>query len=393
MRLEIIMNRLRNIPGENLLVIDNVSDEIETFTRKLPPRPDWKILLTSRDKMTDFIELPLDTLPEAEALELFYLHYKLSRDDDNLKDILASIGYHTLTTEFLAKTAYESGWTIEELKRKLSEGGLEILDASQIRIDHYPQSERIDPFEYLNKIFKIANLEEEAQTILRYFSILPSIDIDFVTLQEIFDISEEDEGKFQKKLTALWKKGWLTLAEENAPRAERRYRAHQIIQQVSVRQLHPNPENCDTIIKSLTGLLSHDSGSGENPLDKVKYIPYAEEVLRIFPQKTEIFATLANNLSLRFSDNGDYKLALEYGLKALSIFEKVLPPNHPDLATSYFTLASIYYYLQEYRKAEEYIAKAIAIFQKSLPPEHPHIKKAFEWQKAIAEASGRESQG
>ena len=50
-----------------------------------------------------------------------------------------------------------------------------------------------------------------------------------------------------------------------------------------------------------------------------------------------------------------------------------LPPNHPDLASSYNNIGVVYENLKDYPKALSYYQKAQEIWQKSLPPGHPHI--------------------
>ena len=60
-------------------------------------------------------------------------------------------------------------------------------------------------------------------------------------------------------------------------------------------------------------------------------------------------------------------------LKALEIREKVLPPKHPSLATSYNNVGITYAYMKDFSKAVEYLEKALAIVEKVLPPTHPYI--------------------
>ena len=56
-----------------------------------------------------------------------------------------------------------------------------------------------------------------------------------------------------------------------------------------------------------------------------------------------------------------------------------LPPNHPDLATSYNNIASVYYNLKEYSKALELFEKALEIRLEKVPPGHPHIANTERW--------------
>ncbi|CAF1362822.1 unnamed protein product, partial [Adineta ricciae] len=71
---------------------------------------------------------------------------------------------------------------------------------------------------------------------------------------------------------------------------------------------------------------------------------------------------------------GDYKMAIEYYEKAFEIYQKTLPSNHPDLATSYHSIDSVYRNMGEYSKALTYFQRALNIRQHALPANHPHIK-------------------
>ncbi|CAF4370598.1 unnamed protein product, partial [Rotaria sordida] len=55
---------------------------------------------------------------------------------------------------------------------------------------------------------------------------------------------------------------------------------------------------------------------------------------------------------------GDYSKALEFHEKAHQIFEKALPPNHPDLAASYNNIGLVYDNMGDYSKALEFHEKA-----------------------------------
>jgi tetratricopeptide (TPR) repeat protein len=69
---------------------------------------------------------------------------------------------------------------------------------------------------------------------------------------------------------------------------------------------------------------------------------------------TEELATIYNNLGSLYSDKGDSRRAEEYYLKCLSIWQEVLPANHPNLALIYNNLGSLYSDKGDSRRAEEY---------------------------------------
>jgi tetratricopeptide (TPR) repeat protein len=72
-----------------------------------------------------------------------------------------------------------------------------------------------------------------------------------------------------------------------------------------------------------------------------------------------------------------YRSMGEYS-KALEISQKTLPPNHPDLGTSYNNIGGVYKSMGEYPKALSYYEKALEIQQKTLPANHLSIKSVKE---------------
>jgi tetratricopeptide (TPR) repeat protein len=71
---------------------------------------------------------------------------------------------------------------------------------------------------------------------------------------------------------------------------------------------------------------------------------------------------------------GEYSKALSSHEKALEIKQKTLPPNHPDFATSYNNIGSVYYEMKQYPKALPFFERALEIFRNSLPSNHPSIQ-------------------
>jgi hypothetical protein len=55
----------------------------------------------------------------------------------------------------------------------------------------------------------------------------------------------------------------------------------------------------------------------------------------------------------------------------MAIREKILGPEHPDVADSLHDLASLYYRQGRYPEAEPLYQRALAIREQQLGPEHP----------------------
>jgi tetratricopeptide (TPR) repeat protein len=61
----------------------------------------------------------------------------------------------------------------------------------------------------------------------------------------------------------------------------------------------------------------------------------------------------------------------------LAIFEKVLGPDHPDVATSLNNLAALYDTQGNYVKAESLYKRSLVIWEKALGPDHPNVGKSL----------------
>jgi len=106
-----IIRKLKTIQDKpNLLIIDNAEQSLKEHRNGLPGKPQWHLLVTSREEITGFHLKPLDFLNEKQAVELFkkhYIHQRLKEED--IKELVTSVDYHTLTIEILAKPPQDRG--------------------------------------------------------------------------------------------------------------------------------------------------------------------------------------------------------------------------------------------------------------------------------------------
>jgi tetratricopeptide (TPR) repeat protein len=105
-----------------------------------------------------------------------------------------------------------------------------------------------------------------------------------------------------------------------------------------------------------------------------------EKIAEIYEKEDydqEILAKYLASAASYWGQNGNYQKELDFGLKALTIREKVLSPEHPDLAQSYNNLAVVYNKLGEYEKALVLSQEALAIWEKVLAADHPDLAAAF----------------
>lgn len=92
---------------------------------------------------------------------------------------------------------------------------------------------------------------------------------------------------------------------------------------------------------------------------------------------------------------GRYQDAIVPAQRVLAIREKVLGPEHPNIATALNNLALLYKATGAYAKAEPLYQRALAIREKALGPEHPSTAHSLKNLAALylARPSGRLSAG
>jgi tetratricopeptide (TPR) repeat protein len=106
----------------------------------------------------------------------------------------------------------------------------------------------------------------------------------------------------------------------------------------------------------------------------------AQQVYEILlEQRTEesAKAPIYHQLGLVKYERGEYQAAIRFYEKDLEINQKSLPPNHPDLASSYLGIGNVYQNMGDYPKALSYYEKTLAIQRQSLPPNHPHLASSY----------------
>ncbi|CAF1225915.1 unnamed protein product [Adineta steineri] len=115
-------------------------------------------------------------------------------------------------------------------------------------------------------------------------------------------------------------------------------------------------------------------------LRKIGQFDKAEDIYQVLldqtnddKNKTPIYSQLG---SIK-ADQGKYKEALTLYEKSLTIDQKTLPPNHPDLAHSYINIGNVHATMGNYPKTLFYHERGVEIQQKSLPHNHPELAISY----------------
>ena len=94
------------------------------------------------------------------------------------------------------------------------------------------------------------------------------------------------------------------------------------------------------------------------------------------PEHSDVAESL-NNLAVVYSDQGQYRQAEPLLQRALRIREKVLGAEHPDTAESLNNLAALYCDQGRYEQVEPLYQHALRILEKALGPEHPDVASSL----------------
>ena len=170
---------LSGLQGQTLLILDNANDKEKVrtalaFLRKCKT----KVLFTSRANMSNIPTQALAKLLPKDAFTLFTHYFPAGAAMPETPQLLRNIDYHTLLTEFMAKSlAHNPVLSLQDLVEITQQQNFtdELLAYTQFTSYHThthnnPDAE-IQPAAYLLQIFPIQNLSEQEQVILRYFSI------------------------------------------------------------------------------------------------------------------------------------------------------------------------------------------------------------------------------
>ncbi len=408
-----ILLHLRNLNGNNLLVIDNAQEQLakKEIFEKLPGPPNWKVLSTSRKRLPGFNHFSLDVLDPKDAHTLFKSHSQGEYIKKEVENLLKEIGYHTLTIELLAKLLNKKNKliSISELtnilkSKKLNDNKL------QTKVSTNHNKEEQSTYLHLLKAFKLTDLEEEEKSLLKQFVVLP---IERYEVRKLAEILGEEDHFLNEQLNSLSKKGWLSEHEDQT------FSVHRLIRQVLEYQLEPKFDDIKSLLDSMIDKMRPDAH--ESFVTKNKpWLEYAvaveafiEDVIhkdvailqdylgrinrsmgryqealeyhkkgiliagQVLGSKDPDLAVSYNEIGLLYSDMGGHEEALTYYGKSIAIFEEVLGAKHSFLATSYNNIGNLYLDMGGHEEALTYYEKSIAIREEVLGAKHPELATSY----------------
>lgn len=392
------MEVLRGCGTGDLLIVDNADEgSITSLRRELSKLP-IKALVTSRKDVAGAVKV--EPLPNG-ALYAVFEQNGVNIPRAEMDKLIDAVNAHTLTVDVMARTMGRGRRTATAAKllaalkeRDLSKGFTRV----EIAYAGSPEQARIN--EHLKAVFRVAELEEESQVLLRCATLLPEGGMDDGLFLSPFI---EEAGDW---LDDLIEGGWLYMKDGLL-------RIHPVIRIVCIEVLEPTEEKCEDFLigiqrkydpkqystakfRQMAELFETAANTLEDPEcrwallaghfwgalgESVKALECNKGAVRrleIHGTDSELLAGAYNNLGTTYGDLGDSQKELEYLLKAMEILERRLDRDHPILARCCDNVGGTYGKLGEHKKALEYRLKALETFVRVLSADHPDLAISYD---------------
>ena len=237
------------------------------------------------------------------------------------------------------------------------------------------------PFAAINDVSKFGNREEEVlfsmHTVFRIQDITPVAEN-----HRLFQVNLTLTSDNDPDLRMLTDR----IREETFPDSEGWYRLALVLLEMG------QPKKAEevyhillekAITKESKAPIYHQIGrTKQDQKEHEEAIKYYEKALKInqkiLPPDHPDLAISYTNIGNVYGEMGDYEQELVNHEQALTIKQQSLAPNDPDLASSYNNIGAVYYAMNKYWKALSYYEKAFEIFQKALPSNHPDLAASYD---------------
>ena len=363
----IILNYLNNLPGKNLIVIDNVDESIEQWLDKLPLN--WHRLITSNYKIEhcEMFNLPLFNLQEAK--QLFYTYYKRGEENDIVEQILHTIGFHTLTTELIAKLANVIDQSLDHLLQALKKREINIEE--EVRIWHNKDQKVSNVFFYLREMFDIEDTISKSAVpvtpILKSFAALPPMH--WHTEEDLLawmDILTDEYDDFRKAMDLLSQLGWIQSSERTLDGYNKLipcYYMHPIIQDVILTELGLEYDDIFEYMEKLLIALDLEY-SVQSPATRFALIPYGDRLINLLPQSDDYhYFSLLFRLGRIQTESGQYKKATTLLKRAFGILTNLDEPHHYHIVHTQNLLGVCYLFSGKIKESEEQFKSVLEMLE------------------------------
>jgi tetratricopeptide (TPR) repeat protein len=383
------LDALDRLSGQNILVLDNANDrdEIRRWKRALTDSS-CRLLLTSRAQIPNVTDVPVAELDPADGARLFYHHYRsntpLPTEGDEAKvvmQLLSAVQHHTLLIEMLGKIGKQATLSVADLVKHV-ENGYVFSDKLQRTVSTGSLMERkeggMDESTLENLVLFLfrglaLGLTDAERALLRQLAVLPPTAHDPQLLAFLFGVTDEEQSEFFNALDTIDKRGVPLKNDDAYELNDGVYQLHRLVRAVALRELKPTPENCASVLSSITKLLNFDPYN-DDLISKLPFVVYGESLLETLEGNEELhIAKLQMSLSVLYCEMGNYNGAKILSEAALAFNLKNFGPDHHKVAYNQSLLAKIYDLLGDYEGSRKLLESALSSYTKNFGPDHPNV--------------------
>lgn len=237
------MRILKKLHSDSLIIIDNfnVLPKEDAFFKEFI-KLNCKILVTSRCNISQYETIKISEMDaDTELIELFYKHCPSAKSSqDVVKEIIQTVGCHTLTVCLSALSLTASGMEPEELLAELKTCGLNITSGEDVEL--YKDDDFTDGLmiEHLSKLLQLGKLSNQQLDILHNLSLLPVSGViknsfkNWMKLDNLTDVNH------------LIKYGFINEDTDN-----KKISLHPLLQEVIAIETMPTVTACSTLLDNL----------------------------------------------------------------------------------------------------------------------------------------------
>ena len=339
----IAINKLSNLDGKKLLIVDdvqNVEEQLSLLEEIIKLRQsDYEIIFTSREQYDGIKPMVLEGLPIQKARELFTIHYP----SDEIEKIDKIIHYLDFHTYFIKLTAIA-------LKKQPHTVTLESIyhDFETKNFEEMSSGNEKSFYELLDRLFENKTvLEDETNLLfLKRLAIFPSTQISFEELKTLLFYTEE---VLQQMLNRLTSHGWIIQTADG-------YKLHQILKRyllesytIEFNQISQTVGFLSRMLERMNQLFdasNQETESTEEIIEtrelNLRYLYLSSEI----PYRTKVSDTIRTLLiqqATGYQNYGEYSKALKLWEIIKNIDEHIHGKEHPDTATSYNNIGAVSY--------------------------------------------------
>ena len=374
---KLVVHKLNTL-DKTLVVLDNANNSDDLITHKnLFDTAKCHYLITSRTQPQEWTIVEIDHLPEEEAVALFKkLATSVLATDEDLKNLLSKLFYHTLLIELVAKAVENAGFSFEELQTMIERKFIhdenlneDIIFTGEHGNNYDKKRAKIE--EYIWLIFSnVKDLGENAKQILRGMALLPvATPFDRAFLKEHLALFEVNEIIPNLSLLVEW--GWLQKEGKG-------FKIHPLVADVVVEHLRVDISFGEKLVIKIAELIKYDNSSPSDSLSKKnQYIPFAERLAQLFfSSENESVCDLLNCLTWYNQWFSFYDKAIYYGKQSLKLAKNIQNPIYNIISTTQSVLALVYQDLGNNKEAANLLEKALNADIKMFGTEHITVADA-----------------